>query len=655
MPGINDFDQALHELEGDGQYIQEIGDIMMQIMASYFGVPAILLSIDTNSVEFILPERIFNGVTKSQTPIVLVRQDDHFEVLILPPNQVERAIYLVNQERRNRHGIAEGLHHGHMACPIQNSKPQKNYKKMSHQDPSLNQWSPSQVMDMNKSNGVQDSSMIDDSLEDEEISFNFSKIAKDLVNQERKSRQGIVACDSIHISTSKKNNKKILDQDSSQNQSITEDSIINNLNSSYVGAEKIYKLHDKVFDRDFGRRKIIHEQILKQTQYQPMEKMYSIMDPILQKLPILLEQRRKYSTICEKIMEDYFKTKEQTQLRQKYRSFNIEVADDTSTPQNVIFAARKYIFPWIIVHLEEVYNSSLYDLLNLEKKIYLNENAISENINSHKITSPETDKSILNAWKHFCEAIVSYGRKSVGITGGPHKGPCQDAVTQATYHYAALSKFCTSIQYVASKTSKIDRHNRQTKSKKLPAMDEVIKGWLQSKERHNLINKLEATVKSLSPNIAIKRELFATLTEFVAMELIIYGTVRAGAYLRMKLKTLRRLRPMWQHQNRITDNFQLPDNACQHQKKNNGKTLTMMGITGSSGLHCCQYYIAPIAYGIANLSDKGAQHKKTSIIIIPLQPFEWLNMYILIRKSFFAKKRMYLTLLLKPIKMLKYF
>ena len=98
-PNIHDLDSELAKLEGDGQYLQEIGDLMMQMISSHQGVPAILLNIDTNHVEYILPETIFQGQINSDIPVVLVRSHDHFEILNFNPEQGIQLAKLIKDER----------------------------------------------------------------------------------------------------------------------------------------------------------------------------------------------------------------------------------------------------------------------------------------------------------------------------------------------------------------------------------------------------------------------------------------------------------------------------------------------------------------------------------------------------------------------------
>ncbi len=558
FPEEDDIDAALAELEQDGQYAQNMGDLMCQMLSSSRGIPLIMLNLQTNTVEYIFPETIFHGNTRSELPLIFVRRNDHFEILCSTPNQAPRLIQLINYERTRR--------------------------RQPHM--------PNQSTDMEKSVGTP-----------------------------------------LHQSTPKKkhnNNEKGVTQDSSIiDANIEEDEIISN------NVDKTYKLSEKVFDRKYGTRGMVRDNLCHvPLHYQTVDILDNQMDPILMSVSKQIEQRDKVTLKGENVLTTYFKDRNCTSMTAKYQKLNIMMADDSCIPKNVLITFKRYLLPWIIVHLDEVYNATLDDLLDLNKEIYLNKNSVKENMESHQNTLPETDKSILNAWKHWCEAIVHNGDSRVGSPGGPSK----NAVSLADYHYTNVSKYCTKLQNIASKTAKVDRHARQAKSSKIPAMNELIIAWLTSDERRFLIRELEETSKNTNNGeFTIRKEVFSRLTEFVAMELLIGGPVRAGAFMRMKLKVLRRIRPIWNHAERTTDPFSVPENGCSHQKHNNANTLGLMGITGTGG-QCCTSYAIPVAYAIENLSDKGALYKKKSFLIIPPEPFEWLQQYILIRESFFANK-----------------
>ena len=65
FPDEPDLDAALEQLQAPGQYVQNVGDLMLQIISSFRGQPIILLNISNNNVEFILPEAVFVGEVRT--------------------------------------------------------------------------------------------------------------------------------------------------------------------------------------------------------------------------------------------------------------------------------------------------------------------------------------------------------------------------------------------------------------------------------------------------------------------------------------------------------------------------------------------------------------------------------------------------------------
>ncbi len=383
----------------------------------------------------------------------------------------------------------------------------------------------------------------------------------------------------------------------------------NGASNSDSDKEITYNIHENTFQKQFGRRLKIYG-LIPQSNTHNINAMYEKMDPILKNIPHMIKEQNAINKQFEFIMNAYFKHNNKT--------------DSMYTSRNIICTAKEYIFPWLTVHLEEVYKTRLENLFDLNKRIYIQINSIIENLGHHTYPNPETYRCILSGWKHFCEAIVFSGMSKVGsgtIT--------VSALYQANQHYKGVSKFCTKILSKASNTAKHNRHSIEIKSETMPAMNEVIKAWLQCQERIHLIKQLEKAYNNSKLN-GIDKNMFSTLTEFVAMELIIYGTIETGSFVHMKLKTLKKIRPMWTHDEKTADPFNLPECACFHQKNCNGDIIGIKGITGREYM-CCPNYAVPVAYGIEN-------KKNASIIMIPPTIFEWLQMYIFIRRNFFHKK-----------------
>ena len=124
---------------------------------------------------------------------------------------------------------------------------------------------------------------------------------------------------------------------------------------------------------------------------------------------------------------------------------------------------------------------------------------------------------------------------------------------QAENHYKTVCKYCTEIQNISSKTGKIHRYKRDSTAKKIPAINEIIQLWIRCQNRRNFIKELEQAAELVSRGQPILKAVFTRLTEFVAMENLIMGPVRAGAVTRLKLKIIKTARPQWWHKDKAID------------------------------------------------------------------------------------------------------
>ena len=99
-----DLDAALSELEAEGEYAQNVADLMLQMISSYTGRPLILLNLSNQNVEYIFPETTFTGQIRSNIPVVFLRRGDHFESLIVPQDARANLNILLSTERIKRQG-----------------------------------------------------------------------------------------------------------------------------------------------------------------------------------------------------------------------------------------------------------------------------------------------------------------------------------------------------------------------------------------------------------------------------------------------------------------------------------------------------------------------------------------------------------------------
>ena len=75
-------------------------------------------------------------------------------------------------------------------------------------------------------------------------------------------------------------------------------------------------------------------------------------------------------------------------------------------------------------------------------------------------------------------AIIHHAESRCGLSGGPE----YDELMKAKHLYSDLTEYCSNLQSVADKQSKLNRHDKKATSKPFPAMNEIVQGWLKSAE-----------------------------------------------------------------------------------------------------------------------------------------------------------------------------
>ena len=101
-PKIDNWDNEYSKLRLPGAYTSDAADTMPQVISSYTGSQMLIINLNANHTEFVLPEHIFNGTTTRKVPIVLIRNNDHFETLDVPLEEEARLIALFNKEQVER-------------------------------------------------------------------------------------------------------------------------------------------------------------------------------------------------------------------------------------------------------------------------------------------------------------------------------------------------------------------------------------------------------------------------------------------------------------------------------------------------------------------------------------------------------------------------
>ncbi len=101
-PDILNWNEEYTKLRMPGIYQSDAGDTMPQVMSSYTGIPIIIINLNTNHTEFILPELVFFGKKTRKVAIVLVRLNDHYDALQVPNNQEETVCNILSGVRAER-------------------------------------------------------------------------------------------------------------------------------------------------------------------------------------------------------------------------------------------------------------------------------------------------------------------------------------------------------------------------------------------------------------------------------------------------------------------------------------------------------------------------------------------------------------------------
>ena len=65
------------------------------------GVPIVILELETNNIQYVLPENLLNEPSKT-APIAIVRNTNHNESIRIPASQAPIIQYAVDSERRTR-------------------------------------------------------------------------------------------------------------------------------------------------------------------------------------------------------------------------------------------------------------------------------------------------------------------------------------------------------------------------------------------------------------------------------------------------------------------------------------------------------------------------------------------------------------------------
>ena len=94
-------ERELANLERQGEWAGDIGDYVPQLLSSSMGVPIVILELETNTIQYVLPENLLNE-SSNTAPIAIVRNRNHYEAINIPASQAPIIQYAVDSERRTR-------------------------------------------------------------------------------------------------------------------------------------------------------------------------------------------------------------------------------------------------------------------------------------------------------------------------------------------------------------------------------------------------------------------------------------------------------------------------------------------------------------------------------------------------------------------------
>ena len=94
-------ERELANLERQGEWAGDIGDYVPQLLSSSRGVPIVILELETNTIQYVLPENLVNEPSNT-APIVIVRNRNHYESIRVPTSQAPIIQCAVDSERRTR-------------------------------------------------------------------------------------------------------------------------------------------------------------------------------------------------------------------------------------------------------------------------------------------------------------------------------------------------------------------------------------------------------------------------------------------------------------------------------------------------------------------------------------------------------------------------
>ena len=298
------------------------------------------------------------------------------------------------------------------------------------------------------------------------------------------------------------------------------------------------------------------------------------------------------------------------------------------------------ILPWLRSYLaEKKPGFRVTDLLAFGRPNFtrLREEMVVEcNNNVGKTTA--TKRGILVSWSALCRALGEAARESIDELG-------DDAVIKLQDWYEDLAtrvgQGVTSMKNLYER-GRSEKSQSEYKRDNMP-LDKVIKKWIQSDKRAELIQELRDTAAAIQDGgaaVQVSPRQYSSYSEVVQTEMSVYSPVRIGAVGRATVRMFLRSKPVWSASVHGFDKTRPPTlpppNACQHQRHPKASDAAKCGMN-ERGEKCCDHAIPPTCFLMPNDKDKGG--KANCFIAIAGQTHGLLSCFLTVRNHFFEDNK----------------
>ena len=330
----------------------------------------------------------------------------------------------------------------------------------------------------------------------------------------------------------------------------------------------------------------------------------------------------------------------------KGRQYETAVTDIIGAPKNpsTIVTDEKNIgnkiLPWLRSYLaEKKPGFKVTDLIAFGRPNFVRLHEVMVvDCNNNVGRTTATKRSVLVSWTVLCRALGEAVRDFIDELG-------DEAVLRIQSWYNDLA---TRVGQGVTRMKNLYERARSEKSQsqyipeKLP-LDQVIKKWIQSDKRAELLKELRdkaAAIENGGAPVDVSPRQYGSYSEVVQTEMSVYGPVRIGAVGRATVRMFLRSKPVWSasvHGYEKTRPVTLPPpDACQHQRHPKASDAAKCGLK-ETGEKCCDQAIPPTCFLMPNDKDKGG--KSNSFIAISGQTHGLVSCFLTVRKHFFEQNK----------------